>query len=88
MRESAGLCWEHLRAAAECSGPEPDDDHVRGAGNLMNENIEFPDRIFGVEFYFVVRDFLYVCLLVGWTRATDSGDQTMRTAGFMVKLLH
>ena len=52
---------------------------------FMNENIEFPDRDLVLEFYFAVRDFLYV-----YDRLDESYriyDQILADGSFMVKLL-
>ncbi len=52
---------------------------------FMNENMEFPDRDLVLEFYFAVRDFLYV-----YDRLDESYriyDQILADGSFMVKLL-
>ena len=52
---------------------------------FMNENIEFPDRDLVLEFYFAVRDFLYV-----YDRLDEHYriyDQILTDGSFMVKLL-
>ena len=52
---------------------------------FMNENIEFTDRDLVLEFYFAVRDFLYV-----YDRLDESYriyDQILADGSFMVKLL-